>query len=642
MRELLPPLKRLLLQILLLLLCYFISRSVFTLLNLDKFRGLNITGFLKLCFYALRYDISTILTINSLYILLALLPVQVRWKYWEQFTQLLFVITNIIALMFEISDWSYFGFTLKRSTVDVLDMVGRKGDFWALLPHFLVEYWYVPVSLVVISVAMILINGVIVKRTPFQYSATGGKLKRYLVRIAGVIVVLGLSLVGIRGGLQLVPIGIQNAVQVTDNAFVPIVLNTPFSIMHTYANQKMEELHYYTPEELNTYFNPVKQYGKSEFQPKNVVYIIVESLSKEFTGIGGRISYTPFLDSLVQESYVCVNAYANALHSAEGIPAIISGMPSLMSEPITTSFYGTNKLTSLSSLLKSKGYQTAFYHGGTNGTMGFDIFASGAGFDNYYGRTEYNNEDDYDGSWGIWDEPFLQYFADGLSKMKQPFMATVFTLTSHDPFKVPGKYKGEFRKGDLRVDECIGYTDWSIRKFFEKAARQPWYSNTLFVITADHCFPNSKDRYYSSYYMGRYAIPIIFYAPGDQRLKGRAENLMQQIDILPTVADYLGYDKPFFAFGNSIFSDTYPRYVVNAETGNYQWYMDGLLLTTKGPKADGLYDFEKDSLCRRNMISRQKELMNQRVMPYFLAFMQTYRYAMVNNKLWIDNNKDSK
>src|SRR5690606_24672345 len=110
------------------------------------------------------------------------------------------------------------------------------------------------------------------------------------------------------------------------------------------------------------------------FQDKNVVFIILESFSKEYTGLGGRTSYTPFLDSLMQHSFVCTNAYANALQSAKGIPAIISGVPSLMDEPITTSAYGTNKLTSLPALLRNKGYQTAFYHGGTNGTMGFDIY----------------------------------------------------------------------------------------------------------------------------------------------------------------------------------------------------------------------------------------------------------------------------
>ena len=63
--------------------------------------------------------------------------------------------------------------------------------------------------------------------------------------------------------------------------------------------------------------------------------------------------------------------------------------------------------------------------------MGFDAFANLSGFDDYFGKTEYNNDDDYDGIWGIWDEPFLQYFAKQMNTFKQPFYTTLFTVSSH-------------------------------------------------------------------------------------------------------------------------------------------------------------------------------------------------------------------
>src|SRR5690606_32331919 len=140
------------------------------------------------------------------------------------------------------------------------------------------------------------------------------------------------------------------------------------------------EVHFYPPEKALQYINPKKKYPSGQFQKKNVVVIILESFSKEYTGLGGRESFTPFLDSLMNKSRVFSNAFANGLTSAAGIPAILSGMPSLLDEPFTTSAYGTNKLPSIPQLLKDMGYQTAFYHGGTNGTMSFDIYASNAGF----------------------------------------------------------------------------------------------------------------------------------------------------------------------------------------------------------------------------------------------------------------------
>jgi phosphoglycerol transferase MdoB-like AlkP superfamily enzyme len=323
------------------------------------------------------------------------------------------------------------------------------------------------------------------------------------------------------------------------------------------------------------------------------------------------------------------------VHSAEGVPAVISGMPALMDEPITTSSYGTDNLTSLPSLLKTEGYQTAFFHGGTNGTMSFDIYASNAGFDRYYGRTEYGNEGDYDGNWGIWDEPFLQFFARSLSTMKQPFVTSVFTLSSHDPFKVPVQYQNQLSKGSLPINQTIAYTDLALKKFFATAAQQPWYRNTLFVITADHAAPVSTDPYYSSYGMGRYAIPIIFFAPADTSLRRTTDTVIQQIDILPSVLDYLGYNKPFFAFGNSIFSKAYPRFVVNELSDHYLWYMNGYLLTADQLKPKALYDFNTDSLLHHNVLSQDNALAHQTLIPYFKAFIQLYRSSLINNKLTV-------
>ncbi|MBS1687985.1 MAG: LTA synthase family protein, partial [Bacteroidetes bacterium] len=353
--------------------------------------------------------------------------------------------------------------------------------------------------------------------------------------------------------------------------------------------------------------------------------------------LGPGNSYMPFLDSLMGQSYVCTQAYANALHSAEGIPAVVAGLPSLMDEPISTSIYSTEHITSLPNVLKMKGYSSAFYHGGTNGTMSFDVFCADAGFDKYFGRTEYHNEDDYDGNWGIWDEPFLQYFADGIGKMQPPFFATVFTLSSHPPYKLPAQYEQVIPADSFPMHRSIAYTDMALRRFFEKAAHEPWYSNTLFVITADHCSPVAANKYYENN-MGKYSIPIIYYAPGDTMLRGYNNELTQQIDILPSVLNYLGYSDPFFAFGNSVFNKEAKRFTINYISGSYQMVRENYLLQSVYTQPKALYAFPLDSLCKDNLIDTKKEETRQDL-DYLKAFIQVYHSSVIHNQLWLGTKK---
>lgn len=638
-----PPinlLRRIGLQVLLLLAVYFISRCGFTLINAAHFSGLGVGAFFRLCFFALRYDLSAIFALNVLYIVLLLLPLPVwRSPRWERLTQLLFLIINSIALLFEISDWAYYPYNFKRSTADVLKMISRQGDFWNVLPGYLRLYWYVPLVCAAIIFLLKKMNDRIRKATPFIRQPHYGMDGRWNIRIAFTqIVVLafisGVSLVAIRGGFQYIPIGLRNAVQVADSRFVPVVINTPFSIITSAASSgALEEVHYMQDEQAAALVPVVKSYNGRAQRKMNIVIIILESFSKEFTSLGSATSYTPFLDSLMQHSLVCTDAYANGLHSAEGIPAILGGIPTLMEEPFPTSDYGTNRITTFPSLLKTAGYSSAFYHGGTNGTMSFDVFASAAGFEHYYGRKEYNNEQDYDGAWGIWDLPFLQYFATGLNKLSQPFISTVFTLSSHPPYNIPEACKGKLPKGALPVHQSVAYTDVALQKFFATASQQGWYSNTLFIITADHCSPQNSGGYWDSP-AGRYAIPVLFYAPADNSLQGRYNEYTQQIDILPTAMDYLGWPKPFFAFGNSIFSRAQNRFVVNELSGDYSWLQNGNLLQTHDVKPYAFYDVIKDSACGTNKFSAGNSIADSALLQ-LKAFIQQYRSALIHNKMWV-------
>jgi phosphoglycerol transferase MdoB-like AlkP superfamily enzyme len=339
--------------------------------------------------------------------------------------------------------------------------------------------------------------------------------------------------------------------------------------------------------------------------------------------------YTPFLDSLIDKSLVFSNAFANGRKSIDAIPSITASIPALVL-PYVISERSGNKINSLAGLLSKEGYQTAFFHGAPNGSMGFDAFAKIAGFHSYFGKDEYGHDDGFDGVWGIWDEPFFQFFIDKMNQMKPPFFTTIFSVSSHHPFKVPSQYIERFPEEHMPLQKCIRYTDMALKAFFEKAARMPWFKNTLFVITSDHCSESDFKEYKTA--VNYYAAPLIFFK-GDGSLHGQDESLAQQIDIMPTVLGYLNYPKPFVAFGNNLLDQSSQRFVINYLEDTYQFLYGDYAYYFTEDTLTAMFNRKKDPYLLENLIA---------IEPYsgdvllFKAIMQQFNNRMAQDRMVAD------
>jgi phosphoglycerol transferase MdoB-like AlkP superfamily enzyme len=378
----------------------------------------------------------------------------------------------------------------------------------------------------------------------------------------------------------------------------------------------------------------------ASFKYDNVVVIILESFSKEFVGSynswidGGTYKgYAPFLDSLIGVSQSFQHSFANGRKSIDAMPSVICSIPSI-EVPYVLSHFSGNKVNSAPNLLKEKGYYTAFFHGAPNGSMGFDAFANLCGFNDYFGKDEYNHDEDYDGIWGIWDEKFLQYFAQQMNTFQQPFYTTLFSVSSHHPYKLPAGYEDKF-KGSKDIYKTIQYTDYSLRKFFETASKMPWYKNTLFVFTADHASAEIGYPEYNTPW-GYFAIPVFFYKPGVNG-GGMKDEIVQQIDILPTVLGYLNYDKPYVAFGRDINQQEKP-FAFNYLDNTYQSFEGDYLLLFDGNKSIGLYDFKKDLLMKNNLLDQLPDTVSKMEIR-LKAFIQQYNNRMVEDNLTMEGSQ---
>jgi hypothetical protein len=614
----------------------FLSRAVFYVLNIGYFSGVPSAEEVRIFFYGARFDVSAILMLNLPFIIMYILPFKFRERKWYLVTaDIYFYFANILGLLMNFVDTVYFRFTLKRLTADIFSYLKVGGDFEKLVPQFLRDFWYLPVILVLYATLMILVC------QRFRVGSTGRKLKGgnfiyYSVNFILALIVSALTVIGIRGGLQLRPINIVTAANYTTGRNVPLLLNTPFCVIRTWNSPQLTTRRWFTTDsELDQVYTPVHQGKAGSFRKMNVMIIIMESFSREHIGLlnhdlenGHYQGFTPFMDSLIQQG-LYFDAYANGKTSIQGIPAVLSSIPSLMYESFIQTGYASGNFTSIAGLLKEKGYYSAFFHGGTNGTMGFDSYTHMVGFDKYFGRREYNNEKDYDGKWGIRDEEFFQYAAKEMCGFRQPFLTAFFSLSSHHPYYVPPKYRNILRTGKLPIQQSIMYADLSLAAFFHTIKHMPWYKNTLFVITADH----TSEAYYPLYQSntGQYAIPMLFYSPGGD-LHGRPSDVAQQTDIMPTVLDYLGYDGKYIAFGNDLFDHSAPHFSIHFTSGIYGMMKDGFLIEYDGAKSTHMFNLEKDPLQKVNILNSDKAD-KEKLEKFIRAFIQQYNNRLIENRL---------
>lgn len=607
-----------------------LSRVIMYLYHYQYFSQLDIAALLRIFMGGIRFDWVVVVVINIMLILIMLWPFPMqRIKRWWIYVYHLHLMILGICLLFNLIDVPYFSFTHKRSTVDIFYQIGGQTDIWKQLPAYIKDYWYL---FMLFGVGMFLIYKMFRKifDTILNESDLLWSGSKWIYYVIMCVCISAFSVISIRGGLQRIPLDMIDAGFYADPEYTALVINTPFSILKSIEQSHLSKYHFYDDKENEKLLNLYKKYDFQNMQRKNVVIIILESFSKEYTALGRRTSYTPFLDSMMKVSMVFENAWSNGTKSIEGIPAIISSMPSWMDNPYINSIYCNNTTQSLPILLKKEKYFSAFFHGGINGTMNFDVYSKQAGFDKYYGMNEYHNDKDFDGYWGIWDEEFLQFAAGEISKFKEPFFVSIFTLSSHHPFYVPKKYQYVLPSGKLPIQQSIAYTDMALKKFFETIIHTSWFKNTIFIITADHT-GISADAYYSSI-AGRYQIPLLIFNPSSY-IGIHEKNIIQQIDILPTLLYLLEYPHPFFSFGYNYFNSSYPHFAVFYENGLYYLADDSILVFFKNFKLEKAWNYLNDTLRETQLTTNQKNVYEE----YIKRLIQSYNSILIDNHIKQDN-----
>ena len=631
------PVIQLVFRLLAVLLLFSISRWLIYLFNLEFFPHLGLREAFRLYFVGMRFDLVVIAYANLPVILFYCLPLKLIYNnLLHKIVDWYYVIANSAIVIFNMIDVIYFRFIGKRMTSEFFQFFGNSDEnIGPIVGQILVDYWYMLV--LVILFAMVLV--VVAKRTSLRRPEGALPNRWFFTQWLSLMIFSIFTPLACRGGLQTKPLNMMAALKYADSQNVPIVLNTPFTIVKSSTGQALKEIHYYEPEEME--FSPVHYSLQNhrfvtdtlDYQP-NLVFLVLESYGQEmitYYNPQRRYHLTPFLDSLLMNS-LTFDGRANGRQSIEALPSLLSGIPSLMDIDFTTSPYFSNTVEGIGTALKPRGYQTSMFHGGNNGTMNFDLYAKNAGFDHYYGRTEYDNDKDFDGKWGIFDGPFLQYCLQTLDTASTPFATVIYTLSSHHPYTLPKGF--ELPKEAYLwsgFEKTVYYTDCALRDFFREAAQQPWFDSTLFVITADHANTEHYLPEYSNIW-GMYAIPIAFYMPS-RIPASRCDELAQQIDMNLSILSSLGVNDTVFSFGRNLFDTLDNPAFVTYINQTYQ-YSDGhYLVQSDGHATFGVFNIQNDKMLDNNLVSHIQcndlaKMLKERI--------QEYNNRMIFNQLYID------
>ncbi|WP_091096570.1 LTA synthase family protein [Paenimyroides marinum] len=603
-------------RFLLLVVIYQLIRVGFYLYNQSFFPEISSNVFIG----GLIFDLSVLGYINILFAVFHLIPGKFQTnKMYQNSLFISFFLVNGIFICLNFIDYEYFRFVGRRSSFSMITAEGMTNEIGGLIASYFVDYWKIPLFITLTFI----IFWLGLKQIKYRNVKTSSNFVSTTSLLFTVILLFTAG-----RGIDRKPLRIVDASEYGPIGTSALVLNTPFTVMKTLSKKNnLKEVHFFDDKQAERIFNPIQSFSYENSNKKNVVLLILESFGRENIQRG----QTSFLDSLIQKSYFFENGFANGKLSIDAVPSTLSSVPSLMNKSFISSCYAVNNVYGLPKILKDNGYNTSFFHGAFNGSQNFDQYADVAGFDRYYGKNEYKGPESFDGKWGVFDEDFLQFFAKELTTFKQPFFTTLFTISSHAPFTIPEKYKGKFPKGSTEIHESIAYADYALKRFFESAEKKPWFNNTIFVITSDHTSSTGEEPKYKNN-VGKFRIPIMFFVPCDETMIATNEKNFQQIDILPSLVDYLQLNTKLVSYGKSYKSNQ--DFVVNYLDNIYNLEMGDYYLAFDGTKTIGLYNWKKDPLLKENIIEKEPET-KEKMERFIKAYIQSFNHRVSKNQLTV-------
>ena len=412
--------------------------------------------------------------------------------------------------------------------------------------------------------------------------------------LAFAVLTPGILFIGLRGGMQQIPINQSESYFSDHNILNLAAVNNGFnlyiSIFENLQNFSHNPYIFMNPEKASGIMKKIYQTPVDttvhvlKTDRPNIVLFILESWSADLIeDLGGKSGITPEFRKFQQNGILFDQIYASGSRSEQGMASIFSGFPA---HPVSSITVQPDKFVKLPSVIKDlnkAGYSTAFYFGGQLIYGNIKSYIIFNGFNKVMEGTDFPKQLPQ-GKLGIHDQYTLSYLLDDLAKMKQPFFASLFTLSTHSPWDQPFEKSLKWGDNEREYINAAYYTDHCLGQFYEKAKRLPWFKNTLFIIVADHSHNSYRNWHPES--KEYHKIPMLFFGNviRDEFKGTRWNKLGNQQDIPVTLLEQLNLASPGFEYSKNLFNPYSPDFAYYSTEDGVGWI-----------KPDTYFTYEKTS-----------------------------------------------
>jgi phosphoglycerol transferase MdoB-like AlkP superfamily enzyme len=525
---------------------FFLSRLGLLLIYRDTFSSCTASSILLSFLDGFRFDLSILLTVTLLPLVMMTQPIKPYqgFRFWGW----VFYTVSLLCSLVLTSDLIYFDFVKRHIGREIFVL----GNDWSFIFQITFRSFRIPLVLFIVFSCLLFFLWKKILAVPLL------EVKKTAVKWLLFLIIL---FAGIRGSYSGKSINIIDAFCSGDTMQGNLTLNGLFSLCHSSSETKQKNPHFYSKTEVQEIlqlkpdeYPMTASLAASQSHP-NVVFVLMESWSFKYVDSfsGSHYGVTPCFDSLAGEGKKYLQFYSAGQRSLEGIQTTLTGIPVLPGIPYLGYGLETMKFSHLGELAKKNGYQTLFVQSFRRRSYRMDSIAHTLGFNEYYGMEDIPLILDYPdpgASQYGWDYETWQFLKKKLDAASGPFFAYFCTGATHGPYPLAGK---QFEKyphtpnGEGGFLNSLYYADWSLGEFMKAARSSKWFTNTIFIFTADH----PLGSFQGSSLLDKFHIPLLIYAPG--LLKPETINTVgSHLDIMPTILDFLGVSDEFSAAGESL------------------------------------------------------------------------------------------